>query len=430
MLTLCTLLQLLSLQAPLSPQAPATGAPEKRESCFEVLQTWTGNELDHLGIGVCTLGDVDADGVPDFILGTMTGAYTFNFGPGSARVISGKTGKMLYEVHGTNKEGDCGDAYGDTISAIGDIDKDGVCDFAVGAWRYEEYRGYVAVYSGKTGKPLATIYGGPNVQMGKEPVPPEHCGAFDGAALGGSIVALGDVDGDSIPDFAIGGQMQADPSYLISGATLSIVGSLPGMPIAVTGDYNGDGRPDILCWGRKPYEFTIVSGVSLTTLATISVDTKFTTCVPIGDLDGDGYADVLVTPNGNSADSSEGTRLPIHLISGRTGKTLQSMTLAAPGERAEFHYGTLGDVDRDGVPDFFVHAQAIHAQSVLWIISGKSGEVLVRESHESCTWGRRIVPAGSSVSVNHDRFLVTEYESQQGARCGGAVHLARIKLGK
>jgi hypothetical protein len=421
------LAMILALQVPASTSAPEPATPPKHASCFEVVRTWTGNELDHLGIGVCTLGDVDGDGVPDFVLGTMQGAYTFAFGPGSARVVSGRTGKLLYQVRGTNKEGDCGDAYGDTIAAIGDINHDGVCDFAVGAWRYEEYRGYVTVYSGKTGDPLATIYGGPSVVKGKGPVPPEHCGFFNGAALGGSIVATGDLDGDSVPDFAVGGQMAIEASYLVSGASLSIVGALPGRPITATGDFDGDGHRDILTWSGRPGELVIVSGTTLRPLASIAIDKLYTTCVPIGDVDGDGFVDLLATSTMSNEQPKDRRAAPIDLLTGKTGKVLRSMTLDAPPGVIDVRFGALGDTDGDGVADFYVHTQIYQTGSVLWLVSGKSGRVLVREKSESTTWGREIVSAGRAPDDSRTRFLLTEYESQRGARCGGAVHLVSLR---
>jgi hypothetical protein len=84
-------------------------------------------------------------------------------------------------------------------------------------------------------------------------------------------------------------------------------------------------------------------------------------------------------------------------------------------------------VDHDGAPDFFVNALAKHAGSELWILSGKTSAVLVHESSASQTWGRQIVFAGTRGGDGRDRYLLTEYESQRGARCGGAVHLVMLR---
>ena len=129
-------LLLVSLLIPqIALSAPQAEPPTvETMKLFEVVRTWRGVELDHLGIGTSSLGDVNGDGVPDFILGKMTGAYTFYFGPGAARVVSGKDGSQLYEVRGTNKDGDCGDAYGDTIAPVGDLDGDGNLEVVVSNW--------------------------------------------------------------------------------------------------------------------------------------------------------------------------------------------------------------------------------------------------------------------------------------------------------
>ncbi len=118
-------------------------------SSVRIVHSFSGARSDHLGIGLAALGDVNGDGLGDYALGAMKQAYCIGFGPGYVRVHSGRDGSVLYRVDGT--DGEQGDAYGDTISSIGDIDGDDRPDWAAGAWRWNGYNGYVVVYSGATG---------------------------------------------------------------------------------------------------------------------------------------------------------------------------------------------------------------------------------------------------------------------------------------
>ena len=99
----------------------------------------------------------------------------------------------------------------------------------------------------------------------------ERARALETTLGGHTITALGDVDGDSVPDFAVGGQMVAEPSYVISGATLTVKGKLPGQPLGITGDLDGDGHADVLCSSRRGDRLMIVSATDADTSRSFDV---------------------------------------------------------------------------------------------------------------------------------------------------------------
>jgi hypothetical protein len=415
-------------QAAVPEPTKQVGAPAS-PSIFETARTWTGAESDHLGIGLAVLGDVNEDGHPEFVLGKMTGAYTFCFGPGAARVISGKDGTELYEVRGTNKEGDCGDAYGDTIAPLGDLDRDGAPDFAVGAWRYEEYVGYVTVYSGRTGSPIATIYGGGKVERGAGPVPPETCGSFKGEAFGQTIVPLEDLDEDGIDELAIGGSL-IDDHGIFSGKSFERLAPLPGLPLGMTGDIDGDGRRDIVCVSNRPHRLQVVSARTRLPLVEGAIPDGYWSAGSAGDADGDGCLDLIVA-KGASPTRPHGPepKEPIwaRWISGKTGEVLREKELQPGGYAREIHCNPMGDLDGDGKSEVLVQTFMSGVGARRWILGGGSGEILAEDLRPSWTDGQRVIRVGDLDGDGRSEFLVADYESAEGTRCGGAVHLGQLR---
>src|SRR5262245_37235046 len=106
-----------------------------------ILQITEGTGAAHWGSSVGAVGDVDGDGFADLIVGAPGDG-------GSASVISIKLGITLYTLFGTAPD----DAFGSAVSGAGDVDRDGVVDFAVGAPLSDLGAvdgGSVSVYSGK-----------------------------------------------------------------------------------------------------------------------------------------------------------------------------------------------------------------------------------------------------------------------------------------
>ena len=136
-----------------------------------------GNRLGYSG---STVGDVNADGFDDFIVGTFIPT-----GIGYARVYSGATGSVLYHL----TDGVVGDSFGHSVAGIGDANGDGTPDFAVAAPNSNvggAVSGFVRVYSGLDASVLREFIGLPGVHLG-------YC-----------LNPAGDVNGDHLYDLAIG----------------------------------------------------------------------------------------------------------------------------------------------------------------------------------------------------------------------------------
>ncbi len=94
-----------------------------------VLYTFDGDSPgDEFGFSVSGAGDVNGDGFADVIVGAYTDDNT-EFNSGSARVFSGVNGAVLYTFDGDSEW----EGFGRSVSGAGDVNGDGIADFIVGA---------------------------------------------------------------------------------------------------------------------------------------------------------------------------------------------------------------------------------------------------------------------------------------------------------
>ena len=122
-------------------------------------------------------GDVNGDGYGDLLLGTGRGV-------GGAVVFSGVDGTVLHIFTGDA----AGDQFGSAVSAVGDVDGDGLPDVAVSANQLASGGyGYVRVFSGADGRVLHALPGDASLP-----------------GFGQSLSGAGDVDGDGLADVIVG----------------------------------------------------------------------------------------------------------------------------------------------------------------------------------------------------------------------------------
>lgn len=187
------------------------------------------------GGSVSRTGDVDNDGIPDFIVSESSG------GAPLAKVISGRTGLAIYTFTGSG-----GEHFGVALSGGFDANADGTPDLIVGQPGFE----YETVFLGK-----AYLYSGADGSLIRT-----HSGPFLGSHFGQSVLAFGDVSGDGYDDYmvcapsdtALATGFDAGTARLYSGKTgaqLFIMhASGPFFEgnhvLGNAGDVNGDGLPD------------------------------------------------------------------------------------------------------------------------------------------------------------------------------------------
>ncbi|MGE5692667.1 MAG: integrin alpha [Candidatus Zixiibacteriota bacterium] len=272
---------------------------------------------DQLGHSVAGAGDVNGDGIPDFIIGAPDDCPLC--GPGSVYVYSGSDGSLLYQKNGAAM----GDAFGMSVASAGDVNNDGSADFIIGAPYANPggfYRaGSVFLYSGADG----TLLYQKNGTLAD--------GATAGDYLGYSVASAGDVNGDDRPDFLIGapnaspgGLTGAGSVYLFSGADGSLLyqkeGSETfgqfGSSVSTAGDANGDGIVDFMLGARlsDPGGLTdagsafLYSGADGSLLfqanGTVSGARLGQSVAAVGDINGDGRTEFIIGAPSDSTGSS------------------------------------------------------------------------------------------------------------------------------
>lgn len=260
---------------------------------YQILPT-TGDAF--LGAGMTGIADVDGDGVED-LLALAPYANVSSTNMGEAYVFSGFTGSLIRTHTGYSEQvfeeiGLFGGWNGgQSVGAVGDVDGDGVGDYGTGAPAGRNHLGLVQIWSGATGNLIHQISG-------------QQIHLFWG--LGTSIVGLGDVNGDQRSDFALG-----DFGYLngvgralvlsgIDGSELYSI-SNPGFPglgvnIKASGDWNGDGRRELLAITDSVVGiYDRIDGSLVDFIQTPETITNTLTAVDGDiDIDGDGRSELLM----------------------------------------------------------------------------------------------------------------------------------------
>lgn len=314
------------------------------------------------GNAVSDAGDVDDDGVHDIVIGSPGPALGAN--PGHVYVYSGADGSLLLTMPGEAGA----DRLGTGVGGAGDVNSDGHDDIVAGAAGNDgdggnSGRGYI--FSGLDGTIIRTL----------------HAEAA-GDAFGSGAAGTGDLNGDLIGDqiFGAPGAGVSGKAYVYSGADGSLlfetVAQLNGSQygvffVAGVGDVNNDGNRDVYVGdyaangGRgKAYVYSGVDGASLHVFTGGTGD-GVGPGRGAGDVDGDGYADLLIGHYTHSSGAAQAGR--VTLRSGRTGAILRQITSTTAGEQLGFDAVGVGDTNGDGFIDLLLSAAN---QSRVYLVAG------------------------------------------------------------
>ncbi len=233
-----------------------------------------------------------------------------------------------------------GAAFGDGLAGLGDVNGDGVLDVAVGA--PGDGKGAVWILLLDTD---GTVKGEQRVASGVGGFP-DLLGAGD--RFGEALAPLGDLDGDGVPDLAVGARFDDDGGanrgavwilFLAADGTVREHAKLS----ASSGDFAG------------PLTNGDQFGVSIANM---------------GDIDGDGVIDLAVGADGDDDGAptfigAVGAVWILHLARDGTAKSSSKISLESGGFSGDLDEGDVfgrsiaapGDLDGDGVGDLAVGAE-------------------------------------------------------------------------
>jgi hypothetical protein len=387
--------------------------------------------------GIANLGDLDGDGVTDIAIGSVgdddgaedAGAVWIALlnadrSVRASRKISELSGGLVADLQRT-------DGFGRALTGLGDLDGDGVPDLAVGA-NEDDTGGYNA---GKVYVLFLTRQGTVRAQHEISAQSGDALALVPraGSQLGSSLAGMGDVDGDGIPDLAIGARYEdsvqvcfmrrdgtvraaTNLSYGLNGFTDSATSSSDffGMSCANMGDFDGDGVNDLLvgAFGRRIHFQNYVGGQYLLLLRPDGTCKRWyyygtenlnprtqtlgahydlgTACAGIGDVDGDGVLDLATGAQREGAlwgldreeSTNQGAVYVLLLNANGTVKTCQRIGDRAGGLDVRLDHGArwgeslaaLGDLDGNGRLDIAVGSRFVLGTGAVYLCELRGAE--------------------------------------------------------
>ncbi len=430
-----------------------------------------------LGTSVATAGDVDGDGFDDILIGapgyqnvdSEEGAAFVYYG-GASGIASGVVSSADASLFGNQVSA----RFGSSVDGAGDVNGDGFADIAVGAPGYDKgstvEEGGAFVFLGSASGVVGT---GPDDSATRIESEQSH------AELGYSVSGAGDVDGDGFDDLIVGApRYDADETdegivLLYLGGAGGIASGGPaaaarqiegdqafvhfGQSVDAAGDIDGDGFADIVVGAPRFYASTTSEGAAFvfhgrpsgiggtsaseanTTLAGLQDLAGMGISVAgVGDVNGDGYSDVLVGATG--FDQEEFDEGAAFLYLGRANGIPDGGTDTADGVIELDHPGAAlgsavaaaGDVDSDGFADYVVGAPEFDGQGadegIGLLLRGKPLGITTTDpgtAHAQIAFGGGFDDFGLAVAsagdVNGDGYGDLVVGAPMHAGAGGAI---------
>ena len=330
---------------------------------------------DNSGASVSSAGDINGDGFDDVIIGAEKADPGGQSNAGESYVIFGKadwTGVSNFALstldgsNGFQLDGiDASDGSGVSVSSSGDVNGDGYDDMLIGAWSADPGgqsgagESYVvfgkASWVGVSNFDLSTLDGSNGFQL-------NGITAADNSGV--AVSAAGDVNGDGLGDVIIGAP-SGDANATNAGESYVVFGKA---------DWTG-----ISSFNLSALDGT--TGFRLDGDGATTFDSSGTSVSSAGDVNGDGFDDVIVGATGGDAGASGAGEsyvvfgkadwtgignFNLSALNGTTGFRLDGID---SNDNSGTSVSSAGDVNGDGYNDVIVGAHRANAG-----INSDSGE--------------------------------------------------------
>lgn len=305
------------------------------------------NTRDGFGISLAPLGDLDGDGVLDVVVGANE--------DDEGGVSRGALWVLFLETDGTVKAHqkiasgiggfssgslDNGDGFGASISALGDLDGDGVVDLAVGANMDDDG----GTDSGAVWVLCLDVFGLVRCQWKISALEGGFTGVLNsGDHFGESIATIGDLDQDGVVDLAVGARLDDDGGPNLGAAWVLFLES------------NGTVRhQQKISATQGGFQGALGSG-----------DDFGVSVAALGDLDADGVLDLAVgARRDDDGGTNRGAIWVLFLNATGTVRDHQKISatsgnfsgLLSDGDEFGIELALVGDLDGDGVSDLVAGA--------------------------------------------------------------------------
>ncbi|MCF2494591.1 FG-GAP-like repeat-containing protein [Dyadobacter chenhuakuii] len=385
------------------------------------------------GWAVATAGDVNGDGYSDIIIGS----YLYDYGQaneGAAFIYQGsaqgiKTGAIRLESNQAEAR------LGISVACAGDVNGDGYSDIMIGIWQYdkgESNEGAVVVHHGSANGITTTAASTLESNQAD-------------AGLGWAAKSAGDVNGDGYSDIIIGangydkGQADEGVAFVWLGMAEGVAATpillemnqghaLFGWSVSNAGDVNGDGFSDIIIGadgfdnGQSDEGAAFIFHGSTTGIninATTQLESNRTHALlgksvsSAGDINGDGYGDVIVGAIGYSnGEAYEGAAF---IFYGSTTGIDKNSAVILESNQADALMGrsatSAGDVNGDGYGDVIIGAEAfdnsLFNEGAAFVYHGSKNGIIsqyhirMESDQETAYMGYSVASAGD---VNGDGY--------------------------
>jgi hypothetical protein len=409
------------------------------------LYTFRGEaNSSYVGDAVATPGDLDGDGIGDILYGESGYGVAGKPNCGRVTAISGATGLVIYRVVGPT----AGEFFGENLAGLGDIDLDGVNDWIGGSHHANATAGNVNVVSGLTGTIIRTHSGAPapwGASCG-DSLGYVVSGArdIDGDLVPDYLVGAKGEHFCGLPCY-----QRVVPGYVdvLSGATGTVIHSISGalcsgVGVACCGlpDLNGDGLAEFLIgapwqtYGGAYIEVRdgLTGNVLRTHPGPLPLAGKWV--AELGDIDGLGTPDYGCSCE-NYQGSSGGAGF-FYVYSGETGALIRTYMGNQNGDIFGWGAGNAGDYNGDGFDDLFIaapyHSNQFSNDGRVAIVDGATGATLYQvfgtAANDLLGWadrsaviqdldgdGKIEIVAGTPLNdlYGQNRGFATVYSSQQ-----------------